>query len=314
MKYIKDLKDAMSVREIYLVKQKNTAVTKNGKDYWNVILQDKTGTIDAKVWNLDSPSIVDFEAGDFIQIYGSVTTFNGVLQIKIDQTLIAKEGEYDPAEYLPVSSKGIDEMWQQLLGYIASVKNPSLNRLLKIIFVEDTALAEKFKKSSAARSVHHSFIGGLLEHTVSVARNCDYMAANYPVLNRDLLISAALLHDVGKTKEFSPFPENDYTDEGNLLGHIVMGAQMVEAAALLIPDFPETLKAELEHCILAHHGKLEFGSPKVPALVEAVALNFADDMDAKLEIFTEIANRTTGTDWLGFNRLFDSNIRLTKGE
>ena len=314
MKYIKDLKDAMSVREIYLVKQKNTAVTKNGKDYWNIILQDKTGTIDAKVWNLDSPSIVDFEAGDFIQIYGSVTTFNGVLQIKIDQTLIAREGEYDPSEYLPVSSKGIDEMWQQLLGYIDSVKNPSLNRLLNIIFVEDTALAEKFKKSSAARSVHHSFIGGLLEHTVSVARNCDYMAANYPVLNRDLLISAALLHDVGKTKEFSPFPENDYTDEGNLLGHIVMGAQMVEAAALLIPDFPETLKAELEHCILAHHGKLEFGSPKVPALVEAVALNFADDMDAKLEIFTEIANRTTGTDWLGFNRLFDSNIRLTKGE
>jgi len=314
MKYIKDLKDAMSVREIYLVKQKNTAVTKNGKDYWNVILQDKTGTIDAKVWNLDSPSIVDFEAGDFIQIYGSVTTFNGILQIKIDQTLIAKEGEYDPAEYLPVSSKGIDEMWQQLLGYIDSVKNPHLNRLLKIIFVEDNALSEKFKKSSAARSVHHSFIGGLLEHTVSVARNCDYMAANYPVLNRDLLISAALLHDVGKTKEFSPFPENDYTDEGNLLGHIVMGAQMVEAACVQIPDFPATLKAELEHCILAHHGKLEFGSPKVPALVEAVALNFADDMDAKMEIFTEIANKNTGTDWLGFNRLFDSNIRLTKGE
>ena len=314
MKYIKDLKDAMSVREIYLVKQKNTAVTKNGKDYWNVILQDKTGTIDAKVWNLDSPSIVDFEAGDFIQIYGSVTTFNGILQIKIDQTLIAKEGEYDPAEYLPVSSKGIDEMWQQLLGYIDSVKNPNLNRLLKIIFVEDNALSEKFKKSSAARSVHHSFIGGLLEHTVSVARNCDYMAANYPVLNRDLLISAALLHDVGKTKEFSPFPENDYTDEGNLLGHIVMGAQMVEAACVQIPDFPATLKAELEHCILAHHGKLEFGSPKVPALVEAVALNFADDMDAKMEIFTEIANKNTGTDWLGFNRLFDSNIRLTKGE
>lgn len=314
MKYIKDLKDAMSVREIYLVKQKNTAVTKNGKDYWNVILQDKTGTIDAKVWNLDSPSIVDFEAGDFIQIYGSVTTFNGVLQIKIDQTLIAREGEYDPAEYLPVSSKGIDEMWQQLLGYIDSVKNPNLNRLLKIIFVEDSVLSEKFKKSSAARSVHHSFIGGLLEHTVSVARNCDYMAANYPVLNRDLLISAALLHDVGKTKEFSPFPENDYTDEGNLLGHIVMGAQMVEAACVQIPDFPATLKAELEHCILAHHGKLEFGSPKVPALVEAVALNFADDMDAKMEIFTEIANKNTGTDWLGFNRLFDSNIRLTKGE
>ena len=314
MRYIKDLQEGMAVREIYYCKQKNLTVTKNGKEYWTVILQDKTGIIEAKVWEINSPSIVDFESGDFIHIYGEVITFNGILQVRINQSNPAEEGEYNTADYFPESPFDIEEMWKELTQMMDSVKNPYLNGLLKKIFIEDTELAERFKINSAAKSVHHGFIGGLLQHTLSVAKNCDYMAERYPVLNRDLLITAALLHDLGKTKELSAFPENDYTDEGNLLGHIVIGAQMVDAAANTIPDFPKTLKAELEHCILAHHGKLEFGSPKVPALVEAVALNFADDMDAKLEIFTEIANRTTGTDWLGFNRLFDSNIRLTKGE
>ena len=314
MKYIKDMQEGNAIRDIYYCKQKNDAVTKTGKDYWNVVLMDKTGTIDAKVWDLNSPSVLEFSAGDYVYIYGDVTTFNGAIQITVKQSRIAKEGEYNPMEYFPVSSKNIDEMWQQLLGYVDSVKNPQLNALLKKIFVEDEELAEKFRKSSAARSVHHAFIGGLLEHTLSVTENCEFMAKKYPVLKRDLLITAALLHDVGKTREFSLFPENNYTDDGNLLGHIVMGAQMVEAAAEKIPGFPPTLKSELEHCILAHHGKLEFGSPKVPALVEAVALNFADDMDAKLEIFTEIADRTYNKEWQGYNKLFDSNIRLTKGE
>lgn len=314
MKFIHDLQEGNSVREIYYCKQKNNIVTKNGREHWHVILQDRTGTIDAKVWDLNSPSIVDFDAGDYVSVYGEVSTFNGALQLTILQASIAKEGEYNPDLYFPVSSKDIEEMWQQLLGYIDSVKNPHLSALLKKMFIEDTGLAAKFKRSSAAKSVHHAFIGGLLEHTLSVTENCEYMAKHYPVINRDLLISAALLHDIGKTKEFSLFPENDYTDDGNLLGHIVIGAQMVEKAAEEIPDFPKTLKSELEHCILAHHGKLEYGSPKVPSLVEAVALNYADDMDAKLEIFTEIADNTVSKDWLGYNRLFESNIRLTRGE
>ena len=314
MKFIRDLQEGNSVREIYYCKQKNNIVTKNGREHWHVILQDRTGTIDAKVWDLNSPSIVDFDTGDYVSVYGEVSTFNGALQLTILQASIAKEGEYNPDLYFPVSSKDIEEMWQQLLGYIDSVKNPNLSALLKKMFIEDTLLASNFKRSSAAKSVHHAFIGGLLEHTLSVTENCEYMAKHYPVINRDLLISAALLHDIGKTKEFSLFPENDYTDDGNLLGHIVIGAQMVEKAAEEIPDFPKTLKSELEHCILAHHGKLEYGSPKVPSLVEAVALNYADDMDAKLEIFTEIADNTVSKDWLGYNRLFESNIRLTRGE
>lgn len=314
MKYLQEMQEGMGVRDIYYCKQKNAAVTKNGRDYWNVILQDKTGTMDAKVWDIGSPSIVDFETGDFVYVYGEVSSFNGALQITIKQSRPAKEGEYNPNEYFPMTSKNVDEMWAKLNGFIDSVKNTYLNKLLTKIFVENTVIAERFKKSSAARSVHHGFIGGLLEHTLSVTENCDYMAGHYPVLNRDLLITAALLHDVGKIKELSLFPENDYTDEGNLLGHIVMGAQLVEKVAEEIDGFPRTLKAELEHCILAHHGKLEFGSPKVPALVEAIALNFADDMDAKMETFTELAEHTTNKEWQGYNRLFETNVRLTRGE
>ena len=314
MKYIKDLQEGNAVRDIYYCKQKNAAVTKNGKDYWNVILQDNTGTMDAKVWEVNSPSIIDFETGEVVYIYGEVTSFNGALQISVKQSRPAKEGEYDPAEYFPMTSKNTDEMWKKLSDYIDSVKNPHLNALLHKIFIEDTALAERFKKNSAAKSMHHGFIGGLLEHTLSVTDNCEFMAGRYPLIKRDLLITAALLHDVGKTKEISLFPENDYTDEGNLLGHIVIGAQMVETAASSIDGFPETLKNELEHCILAHHGKLEFGSPKVPALMEAFALNFADDMDAKMEMFTELADKVHNTDWQGYNKMFETNIRLTKGE
>ena len=217
MKFIRDLQEGNSVREIYYCKQKNNIVTKNGREHWHVILQDRTGTIDAKVWDLNSPSIVDFDTGDYVSVYGEVSTFNGALQLTILQASIAKEGEYNPDLYFPVSSKDIEEMWQQLLGYIDSVKNPNLSALLKKMFIEDTLLASNFKRSSAAKSVHHAFIGGLLEHTLSVTENCEYMAKHYPVINRDLLISAALLHDIGKTKEFSLFPENDYTDDGNLL-------------------------------------------------------------------------------------------------
>ena len=314
MKYIRDLQEGNSVRDIYYCKQKNNIVTKNGREHWSVILQDKTGTIEAKVWDLNSPSIVDFDPGDFIDIYGEVSTFNSALQLTIKQASIAKTGEYNPDNYFPMTDKNIDEMWQQFTAYIESVKNPYMSALLKKIFIEDEEFAGKFKKSSAAKSVHHAFIGGLLEHTLSVTDNCNYMAGHYPVLNRDLLVTAALLHDIGKTKEFSLFPENDYTDDGNLLGHIVLGAQMIEKAAGSIPEFPPVLKSEIEHCILSHHGKLEYGSPKVPSLVEAVALNYADDMDAKLEIFTEIADYTVSKDWLGFNRFLDSNIRLTRGE
>ena len=166
---------------------------------------------------------------------------------------------------------------------------------------------------SAAKSVHHGFVGGLLEHTVSVTRNCNYFAENYPFLNRDLLLTAAMFHDIGKLKELSTFPENDYTDAGQLLGHIMIGAEWIGDKIREIDGFPVVLANELKHCILAHHGELEYGSPKKPALVEALALSFADNLDAKMETVREILAGVpeNNLQWQGFNRLLDSNIRRT---
>ena len=311
MKYIKDYKDGDRVFDIYFCKFKSSAVTKNGKNYDNVILQDKTGTLDAKIWDPNNAGIADFDAMDYIEVYGEVTSFNGALQVNVKRVRKCEEGEYDEKEYMPVSKKNLDEMYAELLKIIDSIQNTYLQTLLKKFFVEDQEFAQRFKRASAAKSVHHGFIGGLLEHTLSVTKLCDYYCTAYPVLNRDLLLTAAICHDMGKTKEISAFPINDYTDAGQFLGHIVMGSEMVSEKAREIPGFPPMLEMELKHCILAHHGEYEYGSPKKPALIEAVALNKADDTDAKMETFTEILDATQETGWLGFNRLFESNLKKT---
>ncbi len=312
MKYIRDYKEGDRMFDIYLCKHKQSAVTKNGKPYETVILQDKTGTIDAKVWDPNNAGIAEFDALDYIEVYGDVNSFQGALQVNVKRIRVCHEGEYDPADYLPVSGKNIDEMYKELLGLIGRTENEYLKKLLESFFVEDEVFIRAFRTSSAAKTVHHGFVGGLLEHTLSVAKLCEYFCKTYPILKRDLLITAALCHDIGKTKELSLFPENDYTDDGQLLGHIVMGAEMVGEKARQIPGFPPVLEAELKHCILAHHGEYEYGSPKKPALIEAAALNLADNADAKLETFSEALQGATGYGWLGYNRLFESNIRLTR--
>ena len=311
MKYISDLREGDRVSDIYLCKTKNPAVTKNGKPYENLILQDKTGQIDAKIWEPNSEGIADFSPMDYIDIFGDVTSFNGNLQISVKRARKCAEGEYNVSDFVPVSERGNDDMYRELCDIVKSVTNRHLHALLRALFVEDEAFVKRFRKSSAAKSVHHGFVGGLMEHTIGVAKLCDHLANTYPVLNRDLLVSAALLHDVGKTTELSAFPENDYTDEGQFLGHIVIGTQMAAEKIAALPEFPAILKNELLHCILAHHGKLEFGSPKKPAIPEAIALNLADELDAKMETFKELyaASQTHG--WLGYNRLFESHLYET---
>ncbi len=314
MKFIKDYKDGDRVFDIYLCKHKVSAVTKNGKPYDSVILQDKTGTIDAKIWDPNSAGIAEFDALDYIEVYGEITSFQGALQVNVKRIRKCQEGEYSPADYLPVSKFDIEEMYSELLGYISKIENTYLKQLLNAFLVEDEAFIKAFKQSSAAKTVHHGFVGGLLQHTLCVTRLCMFYCKAYPRLNKDLLISAAICHDMGKIKELSLFPENDYTDDGQFLGHIVMGVEMVGEKIRQIPGFPVILASELKHCILAHHGEYEFGSPKKPAIMEAVALNFADNTDAKMQTFTELMENTTETGWLGFNRLFDSNVRSTKIE
>lgn len=313
MKYLNELKEGDRISDVYLCKHKASAVTKNGKSYENVILQDKTGTMDAKVWDPNNPGIAEFDAMDYVEVVGEVNSFMGALQVNVKRIRVCREGEYNPADYLPVSEKSIDGMFQELLGIIGSIQNKYLKQLLESFFVQDQDFAKAFRASSAAKAIHHGFVGGLLEHTLSVTKLCDYYCTAYPILKRDLLLTAAMCHDIGKVKELSAFPINDYTDDGQFLGHIVMGSQMVAEKAAQIPDFPHQLLVQVQHCILAHHGKYEFGSPKLPAIIEAVALNYADDVDAKMETFKEILNSSAGNmDWLGFNRLFESNLKATK--
>lgn len=312
MRYIESFRDGMHVSDVFLCKNRQVCLTKSGKEYGNLILQDKTGTIDAKIWDLGSPGIGNFESMDYVYIDADVTVFQNSNQLNIKRARKADEGEYIPGDYLPVSSKDIGLMYEELLGFIKSLKNPYLKKLLESFFVEDTAFAKAFQFHSAAKSVHHGFVGGLLEHTLSVVKLCDYYAGYYPVINRDLLLTAAMFHDMGKTQELSSFPENDYTDDGQLLGHIIIGTEMIGERIRTIPGFPVKLTSELKHCILAHHGELEYGSPKKPAIIEALALNFADNTDAKLETMIEVLKSAGDNNgWLGYNRLMETNIRKT---
>ena len=315
MKYIETLREGERVGEIYLCKNRQSALTKAGKPYESLTLQDKTGTLDAKVWDPNSQGIDEFEAFDYIAVMGDVTSFQGALQLNVKRIRKVREGEYDPKDYLPVSEKDIDQMYQELTAFIQEMKNPYLKKLCSGFFLEDAEFEKMFKFHSAAKNVHHGFVGGLLEHTLSVVKLCDYYTKMYPLLHRDLLLTAAIFHDIGKLKELSVFPANDYTDAGQLLGHIMIGAEMVGERIRTIPNFPVKLANELKHCILAHHGELEYGSPKKPALAEAVALSFADNTDAKMQTMKEALAAANGnSDWLGYNRLFESNIRKTSEE
>jgi len=312
MKFLSTLKEGMRISEIYLCKSRQILLTKAGKEYASLILQDKSGTVDAKIWDLKSPGINDISAMDYIVVEADVNMFNNSLQLNIRRVRKADAGEYMIENYIPVSKYSIESMYNELKEKVSSIKNIHLNRLLNAIFIEDTAFASKFKSSSAAKNVHHSFMGGLMEHSLSVVRLCEFYCKSYPILNRDLLISAALCHDIGKIEELSPFPENDYTDEGQLLGHIIIGCEIISKKAQKIEGFPEKLLNELKHCILSHHGELEYGSPKKPAIIEALALNLADNTDAKLETMKEILESADeNVLWLGYNRMFESNIKRT---
>ena len=316
MKYIAQITEGERINEIYLCRKKQSALTKAGKPYESLMLQDKTGTLDAKIWDPGSLGIDDFDELDYIAVTGDVTSFQGAYQLNIKRLRKAQQGEYLPEDYLPCSDKDVDLMYEELLGFIQSVRAPYLRQLLESFFVQEEGFAKKFKFHSAAKSVHHGFVGGLLEHTLGVTKNCDYFAQAYPMLDRDLLITAAIFHDIGKLSELSAFPRNDYTDEGQLLGHIMIGAQMVSDRIRTIAGFPETKARELLHCILSHHGELEFGSPKKPALMEALALSFADNVDAKLETMKEALSGAgpANLQWQGYNRMLESNIRRTSPE
>ncbi len=313
MKYIEDLKIGDSISEVYLCKEKRSGTTKNGADYFLVTLQDKTGVLEGNIWDVNSPGINEFDKKDYVEVTGVIKEYKGKNQINITSLRVADVNSVNVEDYIPTTDKDINEMYSELLDIIGTVKAPYMKKLLEMYFVNDEAFKKRFCYHSAAKSVHHGFAGGLLEHTLSVTKTCDFIAKQYDYLDRDLLLTAAIFHDVGKLAELSPYPENDYTDAGQMLGHIVMGYNLLSVSISKIEDFPEVKRNELLHCILAHHGEYEYGSPKKPSIAEAIALNFADDMDAKLQTMKEVMSKVKGNDisWQGFNYLFDSNIRKT---
>jgi len=267
----------------FLVLGKQQRTTKNNKPYLSLTLGDKTGQLEGRVWELSDPRIAkDFDKGDIVKARGSASRFDDRLQMKIDQLRKAAPAEVDKSDLLPATTYDVATLWSQLEASAESLANPDLKRLLAAILA-DPALAQAYREAPAARQLHHAWLGGLLEHVVSLLTLADKVAAHYPFLDRDLLITGVILHDIGKIRELSWDIGFDYTVEGVLLGHIQMGVDLTEKAIAALGDFPDRLRTLVLHMILSHHGKLEFGSPKLPMIPEALVLNFIDDLDAKMQ-------------------------------
>ena len=284
--YIGDLlgfDEGKAFDSFFLVLAKQQRTTKSNKPYLNLILGDKTGQIEGRVWDPGDPRIAkDFERGDIVKVRGSFSRYEDRAQVKVDQLRKALAGEADKMDMLPATTRDVGALWAQLEASVESLANPDLKRLLKALLA-DSALAQMYREAPAARQLHHAWLGGLLEHVVSLLALADRVAAHYALLDRDLLVAGVILHDIGKIRELEWETGFDYTVEGVLLGHIQMGVDLVEKTIAALPGFPDRLRTLVLHMILSHHGKLEFGSPKLPMIPEAVVLNFLDDLDAKMQ-------------------------------
>ena len=307
MQFINKLKDGDELKSIYHIKIKSQATAKTGKEYFNVQLEDKTGVIDGKIWDVTSPAIEEFSANDFCYIEGDIISYNSQLQVRIKRVRVADSSEFNTADYFATSRFKKEDMAKTLDELIMKVKNKNYLKLLKSFFIEDKEFREKFLTHQGAKMIHHSFVSGLVEHTISTAKLAIAIAENYDDLNIDLIITASLLHDIAKTNEISSFPRNEYTDEGYLIGHIVMGYEMVKEKIRELGGFTINEENELLHTILSHHGSTEFGSPKLPMLMEAYVVSQADNTDAKLEIMRENINNAKITNKMDANGFVDNN-------
>ena len=309
MRYIKDIKEGQRIIEHYLCKRKESRESRAGKTFLSLKLQDKTGMLDAKIWEMTS-EIGPFEEGNIVKIDGQVTSYQNELQVKITKLRKSREGEYEPMEFIPTSKRDIGEMYAKVVGLINSVKNPHIKTLLENIMVKNEAQAKTFQTHSAAMHMHHSYMGGLLEHTLSVAEICDDLGRRYKYINRDILLAGALLHDIGKIYELAPLPQSEYTDDGQMLGHIIIGIEMIGAEIAKIPNFPPEAASLIKHCIVSHHGEFEFGSPKLPSTAEALLLHFADNIDAKLTTYGDILEKDTSPGlWTSYQKSLGRYVR-----
>ena len=304
--YLKDIKQGDKVASTFLAAEKNMAFSLKGAPYLNVRLKDKTGELDGKIWDNAIEFDRQFKKGDIIYIEGRAASYKNAIQISIVNIKKYLGDDIEPADYLPMAKGDVAAMFSEMLTYIEKIQTKSLQLLLQAFF-HDQKTAELFQRAPAAKGFHHIYLGGLLEHSLSVVHLLDKVADHYPNLDRDLLLAGGMLHDIGKIYEFNYESLIEYSDEGRLIGHIVMGVEMMNKKIEAIPDFPAPLALKMRHIILSHHGEFEFGSPKRPKTLEALVVHFIDDLDAKLNGFQSFINDSNNpdSDWTVYNRFFE---------
>jgi 3'-5' exoribonuclease len=272
-----------AIVSFFAVTSKQVRSRKDGGQYMALILGDRTGQIESRMWDNFADSVAGFEQGDVVKIRAEVCRYNGKLQFVLDKIRRAGADEMDLADYVPRTQKDVEELWSALVRAVDSFSDLSLQALVRS-FLDDPMFAAAFREAPAAKSLQQAWLGGLLEHVVSLIGICQLVANHYPGINRDLLLTGAILHDIGKLEELRWGTSFDYTLQGQLVGHITLGIAMIEKKLATLEGFPPALRLLVEHMVLSHHGKLEFGSPKLPMIPEAVLLNFLDDLDAKMHI------------------------------
>jgi 3'-5' exoribonuclease len=280
--YINELEANQLITSSFLVNSKEIRQKKTGEFYLSLLLGDRTGELDAKMWDNVSEVIDGFDRDDFVKVKGMIQVFHNRPQLTIHKLRRMDEGEIEFGDYFPSSKRDPDQMWRELCGIVAAIGNPHLKALLQAM-LDDEDVARRYRRAPAAKQIHHAFLGGLIEHVLSVCALARMTASHYPNIDFDLLIAGVLLHDIGKIYELNYERGFSYSNEGQLIGHISIAMRMVGEKLRAIPDFPPLLRSLVEHMILSHHGQLEFGSPKVPQFPEALLLHHLDDLDSKME-------------------------------
>jgi 3'-5' exoribonuclease len=306
--FITDIKAGDSIDDIFVLSEKILAQKKDGNNFLNVTLSDKTGTIKGVVWDNVDQITAGVTSGDFVDIKGNANEYKGALQLVIKKMEAFSADEIDPADFLPMTPRNIESMFERLLKITASVNTPYLKQIIQA-FLNDEKFVREFKIAPAAKKMHHAYIGGLLEHTLSMASLADKIAGHYSGIDRDLLIAGAVLHDIGKTREFEYQFKIDYSDQGRLLNHIVIGIEMIDEKLPEIKDFPEDQMVLLKHMVVSHHGTREFGSPEPPKTIEAVILNYIDEIDSKVNGIRDfMAKEDPNEPWTSYHRLLERHF------
>src|ERR1700693_3427575 len=286
----------------FVVVSKQIKPKKTGEPYLALTLGDRSGQLEAKMWDNVEEVLTVFEQDDFLKIKGLVNKYKNRFQLTIHKLRKLGDSEIEFADYLPKTARDIDELWQNLSDFVSSFQNLHLQALVRA-FMSDPEIAAAYRNAPAAKTLHHAYIGGLLDHVVSLFRSCDLICRNYSQVNRDLLLTGVFLHDIGKIHELAYNRSFSYTTRGQLLGHMIIELEMLQAKLALVPGFPESLKTLVEHLIISHHGQYDFGSPKLPMFPEALLLHYLDDLDSKMEAMRAQFERGAESDgaWTGYN-------------